>query len=292
MFANPVPNLVPWVLAHVVALMLAAPAAHAAGAPAFAWPEGQRAAVSLAYDDALDSQLDTAIPALDRHGLKASFYLTLSADSVQRRLADWRAVARSGHELANHSLFHQCAGSKPDRAWVTPQRDLDATTVAQMQEQIALADAMLQAIDGLQQARTFTVPCGDRRARDGDYVDGLGARFVGIKVGGEAVVRDMATLDPLAVPVAAPVDMTGEALIALVDAAARRGTMVNLTFHGIGGDHLAVSTEAHAQLLAHLAAHPDLFWVDTFAAQMRWVRAQRQVGGDMPPVAGAQTPGD
>ncbi|MFR0657338.1 polysaccharide deacetylase family protein, partial [Pantoea sp. SIMBA_079] len=77
-----------------------------AGAPAFPWPEGQRAAVSLAYDDALESQLDTAIPALYRHGLKASFYLTLSADSVQRRLADGRAVARSGHELANHSLFH------------------------------------------------------------------------------------------------------------------------------------------------------------------------------------------
>ena len=40
----------------------------------FAWPEGRKAAVSLAYDDALDSQLDTAIPALDRHGLKGSFY--------------------------------------------------------------------------------------------------------------------------------------------------------------------------------------------------------------------------
>lgn len=28
----------------------------------FAWPEGWKAAVSLAYDDALDSQLDNAIP--------------------------------------------------------------------------------------------------------------------------------------------------------------------------------------------------------------------------------------
>jgi hypothetical protein len=31
----------------------------------FAWPPGIRAAVSLAYDDALDSQLDNAIPMLD-----------------------------------------------------------------------------------------------------------------------------------------------------------------------------------------------------------------------------------
>ena len=52
----------------------------------FHWPDGRKAAVSLAYDDALDSQLDNALPALDRHGLKASFYLTLAADTLRTRL--------------------------------------------------------------------------------------------------------------------------------------------------------------------------------------------------------------
>src|SRR5512138_1743299 len=70
--------------------------------PDFPWPDGQRAAVSLAYDDSLPSQLDNAIPALDRHGLKGSFYLTLAADPVRDRLEDWRAAARNGHELGNH----------------------------------------------------------------------------------------------------------------------------------------------------------------------------------------------
>ena len=37
-----------------------------AQAQGFSWPEGRKAAVSLSYDDALDSQLDNAIPALDR----------------------------------------------------------------------------------------------------------------------------------------------------------------------------------------------------------------------------------
>lgn len=74
----------------------------------FVWLNGAKAAVSLAYDDALDSQLDTAIPALDKTGLKASFYLTLSSDVVKRRMAEWRAAAVRGHELANHTLFHQC----------------------------------------------------------------------------------------------------------------------------------------------------------------------------------------
>ena len=37
------------------------------------WPNGARAAVSLSYDDTLNSQLDNAAPVLDKHGIKASF---------------------------------------------------------------------------------------------------------------------------------------------------------------------------------------------------------------------------
>jgi len=40
--------------------------------------------------------------------------------------------------------------------------------------------------------------------------------------------------------------------------------MINLTFHGIGGDYITTSTQAHEQLLAYLAAHRDAYWTDTF----------------------------
>ena len=125
-------------------------------APPFAWPDGARAAVSLSYDDALPSQLDNAIPALDRHGLKGTFYLILSAESVRTRMDDWRAAARNGHELGNHSLFHPCSAKGADRAWVTPDNDLDATTVAQMRAQLIVASTMLQAIDG-EHERTINI---------------------------------------------------------------------------------------------------------------------------------------
>lgn len=257
-----------FVLALVAADVVAADAK-------FAWPDGKKAAVSLAYDDALDSQLDNAIPALDRHKLKGSFYLQLSRDTVLRRMAEWRAAARNGHELGNHSLFHQCSGSQPGRDWVEPQRDLDTTTVAQMRDQVILGNTMLHAIDGATQ-RTYTAPCVDRMARDGDYVAAIGDQFVGIKMGGSAIVPDMRTLNPLAVPIGGPVGVTGEQLIAQVEEAARQGTMVNFTFHGIGGDYLSVSNEAHEQLLAYLDAHRDIYWTDTFLNLMRWVRQQQE----------------
>ncbi|WP_246373194.1 polysaccharide deacetylase family protein [Marilutibacter spongiae] len=258
-------------LSALLALPLAAPAAEPMR---FAWPEGRRAAVSLAYDDALDSQLDHALPALDRHGFKASFYLQLSRPSVRERLADWRAAARGGHELGNHSLFHQCSGKGPDRDWVAPEHDLDATPASRMRDEVLLANAMLHAIDG-ETERTYTVPCGDAMAADGNYLDLVAPAFVAIKYGDGAVTPDMDALDPYAVTVEAPVAASAEDLIAHVEAAARAGTMVNLTFHGIGGDYLSVSPEAHEGLLAYLDRHRDLYWVDSFIQIMRYVREQQ-----------------
>lgn len=263
-------------LARCLCLALLCCAAGAHAAERFAWPGGHRAAVSLAYDDALDSQLDNAIPQLDKYGFKGSFYLQLSREPVARRMEAWRAAARNGHELGNHTLFHQCSGSAPGHEWVEPQRDLDHTSAAQMRDQILLANTMLQALDGRQQ-RTLTVPCGDVIAEGTNYIPGVAEQFVAIKLGEGAVVPDMATLDLHAVPVEAPVGVTGEQLIAQVEEAARRGTMVNFTFHGIGGDYLTVSNEAHEALLAYLAAHRDVYWVDTFLNIGQYVRAQRGV---------------
>lgn len=256
------------------ALLLATASARAGEPAPFHWPDGHRAAVSLAYDDALDSQLDVALPQLDIYGFKASFYLQLSREPVARRMEVWRAAARNGHELGNHTLFHQCSGAVKGHEWVEPARDLDHTSAAQMRDQVLLANTMLQALDG-QPQRTMTVPCGDVMAQGVDYVAQVAPQFVAIKLGEGAVVPDMATLDLHAVPVEAPVGLTGAQLIARVEEAGRRGTMVNFTFHGVGGDYLSVSREAHEELLRYLAAHRDVYWVDTFLALTRYVQAQR-----------------
>ena len=264
----------PLLVHALVALCLAAATlSHAASAP-FAWPHGEKAAVSLAYDDAIDSQLDNAIPALDRAGLKGSFYLTLANPSLRSRLDEWRAAAAHGHELGNHTLFHFCSARVAGHEWVTPELDLDTMSAARMVAQVKLANTMLHAIDGRTE-RTFTVPCGDRMAQGGDYVDLVRTEFVAIKSGSGAVIADMDTLDPYAVGVTAPEGATGAQLIALVQQAAQAGTMINFTFHGIGGDYITTSRQAHEELLAYLAAHRDLYWTDTFMNIMKYVKSQQ-----------------
>jgi peptidoglycan/xylan/chitin deacetylase (PgdA/CDA1 family) len=260
--------------AVLTAVCCAASMPAAAADKAFSWPRGEKAAVSLSYDDALDSQLDTAIPALNRAGLKGSFYLTLASPTLQRRLADWRAAAAAGHELANHTLFHQCSHRGAGREWVKPEQDLDHTSAAQLVAQIRLGNTMLQAIDGRHE-RTFTAPCGDRLAAGVDYLPLIRGDFVAIKVGEGGVPADMGSLDPHGVTVWAPVGASGAELIAFVERAAKAGTMANFTFHGIGGDYLSVSKQAHEELLAYLAAHRDRYWTDTFINIMTYVRSRR-----------------
>jgi peptidoglycan/xylan/chitin deacetylase (PgdA/CDA1 family) len=261
-----------------LSLLASAALAHAAHAP-FPWPQGAKAAVSLAYDDAIDSQLDNAIPALDRFGLKGSFYIKLSSPALARRLPEWRAAAAHGHELGNHTLFHQCSAALPGRTWVTPEDDIDTTSAARLVAQIRVANTMLHAIDG-QDERTFTVPCGDVMAHGEDYVRLIHGDFIAIKSGAGLVVPDMDRLDPYAVAVDAPEGATGDQLIALVKEAGRKATMINFTFHGVGGDYLVTSKQAHEQLLAYLAAHRDVYWTDTFLNIMKYVKAQQAARGD------------
>lgn len=225
------------------------------------WPPGIKTAVSLSYDDALESQLDHVIPALDKHGFKASFYLRLNAPTVSARLDEWRAAAKSGHELGNHTIYHPCSKSLPDRDWVMPYHDTDKRTVAQMEEEIVTANTFLQAIDGRRE-RTFTIPCGDMIANGENYLPAIEKYFVAIK--GQGIATGIASLYT-------PADVSGETLINYVKQGAASGKLVNILFHGVGGDYLTVSTRAHDALLEFLAKNKDDYWVDSYINIMRFV---------------------
>ena len=78
------------------------------------WPEGRKIAVSLSYDDALNTQLDNALPALNKHKFKASFYVLPNSEVMSERMQEWKAAAQNGHELGNHTVYHPCRASLPD----------------------------------------------------------------------------------------------------------------------------------------------------------------------------------
>ena len=234
--------------------------------PGFAWPKGEKAAVSLSYDDALDSQLDNALPTLNRYHFKASFYLTLSSTSLQNRLPEWRAAAMQGHELGNHTIFHACRKSLPNRDWVKPFHDLDQKPVAYMEEEIRTANTFLQAIDGRRE-RTITLPCGDGVGTGGEsFVPAIADLFVAIK--GQELQAGFSSL-------LAPSDVSGKQLIEHIESETGKTQLINIVFHGVGGDYLMVSKQAHDELLEYLADNHDNYWVDSYVNIMNYVSRNR-----------------
>lgn len=229
----------------------------------FHWPNGAKAAVSLSYDDALNSQLDNAIPALNQHGFKASFYLTLSSKTINERQEEWSAIARQGHELGNHTINHACRGSLPNREWVDKNNDLDNKTMAQIKKEIIEANSLLNAIDG-HTIRTFTLPCADAIVEGKELLPEIARYFVGIKSHIAAIPASMNGFNPMNSPVVAPSGLSGQALIEQVQLAAKHNSIASFTFHGIGAEHLAVSISAHQQLLDYLAQNKAYYWVDTY----------------------------
>lgn len=226
------------------------------------WPEPKKLAVSLSYDDGLESQLGNVAPALKQFGITASFYPKLSAPAVHARLADWRALAEAGHELGNHTLFHPCSGTGRD--WVLPHQNLDTYSLAQIRAEVETANTFLQALDG-QTERTYTPPCLDQAVKDGEYISTIRELFVGVKSAEQ--------LPEGWVQTELPENKTGKELIALVEQAAQDRKLLNIIFHGVGGDHMSNSVEAHNELLKYLADNRDKYWVDSYRNIMRRVNA-------------------
>ena len=202
-------------------------AAWAQGA-ATAWPEGRRAAVSLTYDDGLDSQLDNAVPQLDALGLKATFFVT--GENMDARLKDWVALGRAGHEIADHTVTHPChLGAYSADAF--QRRELGAM------------ETYLNDNFGAEAGRSFAYPCGvmdlgrgtahSRRAR---YLRLLRADFASARtVSGPPNDPRRLTRDRYALHAFEPTydeDRT-EPAVAYVAKAIARGYWAILVFHEV-----------------------------------------------------------
>jgi peptidoglycan/xylan/chitin deacetylase (PgdA/CDA1 family) len=219
----------------IVTLLLFFGIGNVAAEDVFTWPDGQKMAISLSYDDALDSQLDNAIPSLNKHGLVASFYLTLASPTVRHRLEEWRAAAVQGHELGNHTIFHPCSAALPDRDWVPSYYNLDDYVIQEIVD-------LVSGENYLPEVRGLFVAVKGFESNDKTFANWWGA-----------------------------VGVSGSELIERIEIESASGTkLFNIIFHGIGGDYLTVTSEAHNYLLDYLVDKRETYWVDSYINIMKY----------------------
>lgn len=113
--------------------------------------------VSLTFDDALPEHLDYVAPLLDANGFPGTFYVHLSSPVLNQRNDEWRELARAGHELGNHTIFHPAEERK---SWVTEANAIEYYSLQRMKSELQTANDWLHMLDG-RTARSFAYPCSN-----------------------------------------------------------------------------------------------------------------------------------
>lgn len=250
--------------------------------PAFAWPDGRRAALSITFDDARLTQVDNGLPILNRHDVKGTFYVGVKR--VESRLPGWREAVAAGHEMGNHSLTHPCSGN----FLFSRQNALEHYTLEQIEKDILAANDAIQQVLGVSPT-TFAYPCGQRTVGRGEgvqsYVPVVARHFV---IG--RTWLDEAAADPTFCDLAqvTGIRMDGasvETLLRLVDNAIEHGHWLVLCGHEVASPEADVtSVLAHGQdtvpksldaLCAYARERADVLWTDTVAAVGSYVASER-----------------
>jgi len=158
---------------------------------------------------------------------------------------------------------------------VRPEYALESYTVERIRDEVAVMNTMLLALDG-ETVRTFAYNCCDTTAGGQSYVEAFRPLFLAARAGGDQIAVDVDSLDPMLVPSWAATNVTGAELVAFVEKAVDAGGLAVFQFHGVGGEWIPISRDAHQELVRWLAAHRETVWTDTFGAVMKHVVAEQQ----------------
>ena len=121
----------------------------------FKWPEGKRAAISLSFDDARESQVIWGTDLLDQYGIKATFFVVPS--SVEKRLEGWKKAVANGHEIGNHSVNHPCSGN----FFWSRNNALENYTIKKMGAELKECNKRLEELLKVK-PEVFAYPCGQK----------------------------------------------------------------------------------------------------------------------------------
>jgi len=219
----------------------------------FSWPQGKRAAVSLTFDDARESQVIVGTQVLDQYGIKATFFVVPS--SVQKQLEGWKKAVASGHEIGNHTLTHPCTHNF---SW-SRQNGLEEYTIERMQKEMVECNKMIQDLLHVK-AEVFAYPCGQKFVGSGvntkSYVPLVAQYFIA----GRGWM-DEGPNDPVYCNFAqlTGVEMDGkefDQILPLLEEAKKTGQWLVLAGHEIGESGIQTTRVAMLKKLIEYAQNP------------------------------------
>ena len=239
------------------------------------WPQDRAAAISLSFDDGIDTHLDVVGPILKKHHLNGTFFVATGMGPFDKRKSEWKQLAAQGNELGNHTVHHPCL--LPE---ITPHSQ--DYTPEMMEAEIRDGAQQISQLLDRQRGLTFAYPCGNMSfGKPPDEVknSALFLRYVSeYAFAARAVGSGAQNPDELNVLAINDLGVTaGKDFPALLDLAqpAIQGHLWGVfCFHGVGGDWLTITPEALDELTGYLERHPEI-WTATFGDVLRYIQERK-----------------
>jgi peptidoglycan/xylan/chitin deacetylase (PgdA/CDA1 family) len=241
------------------------------------WPHNRAAAISLTFDDAMQSQLDSAGPILRKHHLTGTFFvITGPSGTWLQRFDDWKRLAAQGNEIGSHTVNHPCllAEIEPHSQDHTPEM---------MRGEIQQSAREIVARLGTQRGLTFAYPCGNMSfgspvahgRNQALYIDYVAESYFAARGYDGVGTVSPEKLNILTVPdLGATAEKDFPSLLAKMEPAVRERQWGIFTFHGVGGQWLSVSPEALEELASYLERHQEI-WTAPFGDVIRYIQESK-----------------
>lgn len=239
----------------------------------FSWPGAKRAAVSLSFDDARLSQIDSGLALFRKSGIKVTFYVV--PEAVEKRLQGWKDAVADGHEIANHTLTHPCTGNYS----FSRHNALEDFDLTKMAEQLDGANAQIERLLAVRPV-DFAYPCGLKFVGRGldvrSYVPLVADRFLSGRGYLDESPNDPVFVDFSQAMGTAFDDLDFQQMKNVVDAAAKSGSWVIFVGHEIGQRaYQTTDVKALEALCAYLKDPANGIWVGTVKEVGTYVRDHR-----------------
>jgi hypothetical protein len=227
----------------------------------FVWPEGKKAALSLTFDDARLSQIDTGMPIFAKYKVRATFYV--SPDNLEQRVDGWKQAVQDGHEIGNHTMTHPCTGNYA----FSKENALEDLTLEKMAREIDGANELISKFLGIKPV-SFAYPCCQTfvgRGKDvKSYVPLVAERFLFGRLGLSEAANDPTVCDPVQLLCTGSDGLSFDELKALVDQAVEDRRWLILGGHEIGPGGYQTTLAPALEKLCQYAQNPQTgIWIDT-----------------------------
>ena len=239
----------------------------------FHWPDGRRAAVSLSFDDARLSQIDTGLALFRKLDVRVTFFV--KSANIQERLAGWKQAVADGHEIGNHTVTHPCSGNY----LFSLKNALEDYDLRKMAEQIDGANEQIRKMLGVT-PKTFAYPCGQKFVGRGldarSYVPLVAERFLV----GRGYLDESAN-DPMVCDLSQAMgtpfdDMDFAQMKKVVDQAAHEGRWAIFVGHEIGQRGYQITDASALEALCNYLKDPaNEVWLGTVEEIASHIQKQR-----------------